>query len=1597
MRLPKDILNVGLYTKPNFFLCNTDKEKICKLETTETKGVFKFNSTSELSFETARVYNDIITGETKVNPFFDKIEAFRLIFVEDFGYFELQGPELTSDGITEKKSCKAYSLEYVLAQKYLDDFYVNIGTVESIEVINAESESNIIPVTLYNPSNPKLSLLHLALDEVYGWKIGHVDASLQTLSRQFEIDRTSVYDFLMEEVCEKFNCYIVFDTINNTINVYAESLTAKFICDGYTNMFTITPPFTQICTVSIDGYKTTKWNYNATNGVLTLDDIPESGSHVEVIDGALTEWETDVFISFDNLAQEVNINYDADEIKTKLTVTYGDDYDIREVNLGLPYLTDISYYYTVDWMGQDLYDAYTRYMQKSTNSQSEYAKNSQEIIKFNDCISYEENRLSFEYSLAQSVNSLTVGTYYVRQENLDGSFYYKEVSLPSEYKVDVGYYSNVTTNVNEQKVSDLYAVLKKYFNNEDKDGEDTTSWKTDLDELKSDFEFMETYTLDYLSSEMSKIQIDRIGNDTVEAAINNFLDEMWNEIGRNPLQKLYLEPYQQIKTTNIEAGWSQTNNESYPYYYPVIIYIASIEKAISERDVKIKEYKDEQSVFINNNAVISDSLLMRNNFTEGQLIRLSAFLREDELHIEDIVETSLDDLSSSFKVKQDAMESGKIELQKLCQPQLQFSMTMANIYALSEFEPIINQFQLGKVIKVCLRPDYIKQSRLLQVDINFDDFSDFSCEFGELTSLRTQSDIHADLLGQAISAGKSVATNSSYWTRGSDQAAAIDLKIQQGLLDATTQIKAIDGSQGVVIDKYGIHLQEINANGEINPKQGWITNNKILYTDDGFKSTKSVFGEYKYDDKTYYGILAEAVVGSLLIGSQIKIENNDGSMTFDNNGMLVTNEINSFVVNPNSEKLIKISNDTQDIFYVDNNGNLNITGTIFANSGNIGGCEISEGVLKIKNANISEKITAAKIDIEDVVTVGDIATSSNVTTITNETIKTTNVLAENLQVKSANIDGQIIASQINTTGLIAENISATTISGKTIRGGSLLIGDKDGDYSEITTTGVLNCVGATITGNITANDGEIGGWLIKDNRIVSQEDETKSVFYLASPSATDYDNWIAAKNDSGIDTFNVSKTGKLYAREADIGGAITAGSGSNIGGWSVDSNSIYAGDWSSSDYRVFMSIGSLSKSYTIANESRSDWVFGAGEAFGVTKGGKLYASGATINGVLTAGIGSSIGGFEVDENSLYKGEWVYSTANPENNKSPDVFMCTGTKSEYNIGGVSRSGWAFGAGSKFGVTKDGDLFASSVDLTGKITATSGTIGSWNIITDPFNGAFSILGADFKKGEDYYGMGFRPYLLKCYADTTNDTDKSNDINQPVFAIGKLNGGWYNDGDFIESTGLDGNWNNANFYVLADGTLHAKNATFDGQLSSGTYIGSDGRLKFDAWETSGNARIITKDESAGITFQGNLSGIDGTSTLVLFAASGALNGTWRANGFIINNSDKNLKNSIEPLSTNYSTLFDMLNPVRFKYNSGTSGRYHTGFIAQDLQRAIFDSGLTEQEMAALCTVQSIDGEDEHMGIRYEEIIALCVNEIQKLKEKINILENTELIKGE
>ena len=113
------------------------------------------------------------------------------------------------------------------------------------------------------------------------------------------------------------------------------------------------------------------------------------------------------------------------------------------------------------------------------------------------------------------------------------------------------------------------------------------------------------------------------------------------------------------------------------------------------------------------------------------------------------------------------------------------------------------------------------------------------------------------------------------------------------------------------------------------------------------------------------------------------------------------------------------------------------------------------------------------------------------------------------------------------------------------------------------------------------------------------------------------------------------------------------------------------------------------------------------------------------------------------------------------------------------------------------------------------------------------------------------------------------------------------------------------------------------------------------------------------------------------------------YSSSGTSVDISDQNLKNTINPISDPYTQIFDSLKPVTYKYNEGTNERLHTGFIAQDVKNAIEESGLTTKDFAGYCEWK--DGDDNlTCGLRYSEFIALCVDQIQKLKTQVKELED-------
>lgn len=1325
----KDFFNAP--KPPAVYLCNTAKKIIGELPATNRSGNFKWNSYSEISFEVPRFYVDMLTGETKVHPLYDKVEAPRNVLLKNYGYFALQDIDDTSND-NDIKNVTAFSLEYTVSNKYLTNFHINTGEVDSKEVLYNEEKYGIDyntdrdsfytfasgafntfekyyqrnytdedsytyeqiqiedenkynellaksnadyaqladklyvkkfkNVQFYDINNPGLSLLHLVFENIPEWKIGNVDQSLWLRERKFSEDRISVYDFLMNNVSETFGCTFVWDSLTGLVHCYEE----------------------------------------------VEDD--------EIENEASTRFETDVYISKDNLASECKVNYSSDNIKTKLVVTGSDDLDIREVNLGRNEIMDLSFYHTEDWMEQDLFDRYGDYLEEVKEAQTGLNSNGLPSDKYP--ISYpdavqgwvaannryhelmhtvptEDNVLlvgdefkklfciytpiDTAYADEDIINDITISTKFI-----DGPLYYdkqltvpitniddKEIFIVGGFKLQYIKQNNqfqVMENLATTSTNALIKKLNQYHVDEDVDankndniflklrnsssdvatiriydekayiskssGSDYNSYynyytitdkgkyeklritnQLELDERINNSEGG-VYTNNYkiqsiiirassgvseapdvftlsewvngeltaekmgLRSENEKYTVTYIGTmgayfvlakDEVVVTDDSVLkisEDYLQSCGINLLKEKH-KVYTSIFQTQTEAMFSQEkyqcivqdtqpegdykhgtiwldtndggatryiydadthewvkfddndidvsqedqyNYENYQRYLDNYNKLRAVQKVLTQKereatyclggykvdskkidfslytrtvddngdgkidekdvlryngqtlegdmhraaeahfcgvdayasqvvdgsskwniieDLYLKAYKDDNGVRKVSNKIdkenlqpgvkyrvdgyayqydsstnsfkrifvdyyitrksmsqifplytfttsfdpityakntksyssieqyytkhetmatytpvviededafkkydgstnaktlyiqtsghtfavyldgttpcvayansvgvyqmirdyIRDKTEMSEFFKEGDLwVRLSPFIKEDEFNDSNFLLTGYESEEERISICEELMESAAKELKTLCKPSLEFSMTMANILALPEFEPLVEQFQLGNFIRVEIRDRYVKRTRLLEVNLNFDDLSDFNCTFGNLVSVKSEIDKHAELLSQAVSAGKQVAKSGTNWQKSVEKTNKIESDIATGLQDAALKIRNASG-QSVEISDNGLIGRKLieGTTDQYEDEQVALINNKLVFTADNWNTSKSAFGKFEFQGQERWGVLSDAVVsgyisGSVIEGGNLKIGGTGGTFIVNEDG-----------------------------------------------------------------------------------------------------------------------------------------------------------------------------------------------------------------------------------------------------------------------------------------------------------------------------------------------------------------------------------------------------------------------------------------------------------------------------------------------------------------------------------------------------------------------------------------------------------------------------------------------------------------------------------------------------------------------------------------
>ena len=354
--------------------------------------------------------------------------------------------------------------------------------------------------------------------------------------------------------------------------------------------------------------------------------------------------------------------------------------------------------------------------------------------------------------------------------------------------------------------------------------------------------------------------------------------------------------------------------------------------------------------------------------------------------------------------------------------------------------------------------------------------------------------------------------------------------------------------------------------------------------------------------------------------------------------------------------------------------------------------------------------------------------------------------------------------------------------------------------------------------------------------------------------------------------------------------------------------------------------------------------------------GTLEAAGAVLSGKITAAADSTFGPWTISESSIYR------TANEFGGSASMYFGTSGLSIK----------------DKFKVDANGKLTCTGASISGAITATSLNVTGASITgltVDAANVTGNLSASRINGGI----LDFNNFSVNHLS--------ANDITTGLLSADYIKlGGDMAVYDALNS-GTVGGWLGYTTGAYGGAGIHMQSGL--GEVVATT---SGAKLCY-----GGNALSVTEGGA-----QTNCRTAVGGDLVVSGSAAPAYDGAgslgfsdyrWSAvyaQTGTISTSDREKKTEISYALERYDALFEKLRPASYRFKDGASGRTHTGLVAQDVEQALRACGLTGQDFAAFVKSPRKEGGADY-GLRYEELIALCIRQIQLLRERVRKLEGT------
>ena len=872
--------------------------------------------------------------------------------VPDTCTFQVQKECAVWDDILDLKTCwvPEYDAWYKMTVRYQDDAtttksveLTGLGESETsqiyVESLEANTEADIArsdyePTVIYDPAHPERSLLHRVLSACPHYAIGHVDAALAGIQRSFSFSHTDVYTAL-QEIAAEIDGIVIFDNGSDpylrpsrTISLYA-SETYGLDTPVLVDMGGLAD------SIAMETDAGSRKNCFRLSGG---DDIMTAAIRSCLLDPSGCLW-----IVTDEMMADMPAGLAA---KLKQYEAVCEEINERSVSSLEPStrmllrtlfrragITPVS-----DYSSLVGYPALIRGIYELIDLRAVYADTLLPAgAKVETTAAQEAAKLT---ASSMGVVAVPDSTYTSSSTASSAALGLAKATVNPNFKVDI------------TVVSFSYpSLVATYTISSYADENDTATTGQITSTISNDYQ---TYINQRITKVLSR---DTIKDASIVSLFNEPLEDFKTDIYSYSLSGLQglLEACQACMDVMIEQGisdkdaWISRATDLYTNLYVpytekhqaiakymklVEQYIAGIDEAISTLDARQAELQAQ--------ADLSAFL------TQEEWLQLQSYRREDTYQNQNYFGTGLD-TAHLFERVQDFMNLARVECEKAALPRTQISASVLDLFSIPEFAPLRNSFKCGNWIRAKVE-GVVYKFRLTGFHISFSDLTHIETEFSTAVRVTSSAKAVSDKINAAASMASTYGFTVKQAAKGATSKGILDDWVANGLDATNVKIMNDADSQDIVYDRHGLLLRKWDEiTQDFDPAQMRLINRTLAMTTDNWATTKAAFGEFLYQDPvsgdyvTGWGVNGEMLVGKLILGQQLGIYNASGSMTFDNDGLVVKNPDTGVYtrIDPASNDIFGIYDSSDNaIMTVSRDGAAYFSGEVRSSSGKIGGWTI---------------------------------------------------------------------------------------------------------------------------------------------------------------------------------------------------------------------------------------------------------------------------------------------------------------------------------------------------------------------------------------------------------------------------------------------------------------------------------------------------------------------------------------------------------------------------------------------------------------------------------------------------------------------------------